>query len=298
METAPRGDNPFTGIALVLVAYFCFSCIDSGVKWLTLAGLPAMQLSFMRYAGHFAISGTRLLTGGVSGSTLRPEKLGWVVIRAALLAASTVCNFLALKTLSLTLTSTILFLAPVIVCALSWPLLGEKVGPYRGFAVVLGFIGILIAIRPFDESFDPGIFYSLTGTVCFAFYTILTRTLSGTVSTEAMQFYSGLVGTLAFLPAALLVWQSPVDGTGWWVLILIGFFGWAGHELLTRAYSKTEASNLVPFGYVFIIYLGLWSWFLFDQVPDIWNIWGAVIVTIAGLIIWIREIHRSRRKSA
>ena len=146
-------DRALLGIGLMLGAYLLFSFIDVSAKWLGLLGLPALQLAFMRYFGHFLISSGLV---GLSGGGMRqflPDHLGLVMLRGALLMGSTVLNFFAVTYLPLTLTSTILFSAPIIICFLSWPLLGERVGIYRWSAIVLGFIGVVIAIRPLTTVF-------------------------------------------------------------------------------------------------------------------------------------------------
>lgn len=287
-------DNPVFGIALMLVAYFCFSFIDTGAKWLALAGLPALQLSFMRYVGHFAISTGMIISGGTSLSRFKTASPGLVIFRGILLMLSTILNFTALRYIPLTLTSTILFSAPIIICALSWPLLGERVGVWRWSAILLGFVGIVIAIRPFDESFHWAMLLSLAGASCFAGYSILTRKLAGVVATDTMQFYSGLVGTLVLLPFALFEWVNPTNSFDWIVMFALGFFGWAGHQLLTTAHRYAPASTLTPFAYVFILYLTIWSYFVFNQLPDGWTIIGGAIIVAAGLFIWLRERHIAR----
>ena len=281
----------------MLVAYLLFSFIDTGTKWLAMAAIPALQLAFMRYIGHFCISLSLVGRGSFQLSRFACDRPVLVLLRGGLLMLSTVFNFFAVRYLPLTLTGTILFSAPIIVCALSWSLLREPVGPYRWFAIFLGFVGILVAIRPFSEDFHWAVFLSLGGAVSFALYSILTRKLSGIVPTDILQFYSGLVGTAVLLPFALFEWQSPVDTFSWLVMISLGLFGWAGHELLTRAMGLAPPNLLMPFGYSFILYLTLWSYLIFNDVPDAWTLLGAAIIIVAGLIIWFRErqVHRKRR---
>ena len=291
-----REDRPLIGIGLMLVAYFLFSCIDTGSKWLALFAIPAMQLSFMRYIGHFCISLGLVGRGGLKLSRFACEKPLLVLVRGVLLMLSTVFNFFAIRYLPLSLTGTILFSAPIIVCALSWPLLRERVGIYRWFAIALGFVGILVAIRPFSEDFHLAVFLSLAGAMSFALYSILTRKLSGVVATDILQFYSGLVGTAVLLPFALLEWQSPDSAFQWLVMISLGIFGWAGHQLLTRAMGVAPANLLMPFGYSFILYLTAWSYLVFRNVPDTYTLLGAAIIIVAGLIIWFRERQLYRRR--
>lgn len=293
-------DKPLAGIALMLLAYLLFSFIDTGSKWLAVFGLPALQLSFMRYFGHLAISIGLVGYHGFHVEQFKCERPVLVVTRGALLMFSTVLNFYAIRHLPLSLTSTILFSAPIIICGLSWPLLREPVGIFRWSAIALGFAGIVIAIRPFDESFHWAVILSLAGAFCFALYSILTRMLAGLVAADTMQLYSGVVGTFGLLPFAILEWQNPSTGFQWFVMFSLGLFGWAGHQLLTNAMGLAPANLLMPFGYSFILYLTIWSYFVFDELPDHWTILGAVIIIVAGLIIWFRErklYHQRRLKT-
>lgn len=288
-------DNVRLGIFLMLCAYALFSFIDVGAKWLALLGLPSLQLAFMRYLGHFLISSALVGRGGLQLSRFSSPHLKLVLLRGALLMASTVLNFFAVRWLPLTLTSTILFSAPIIICLLSWPLLGERVGIYRWSAILLGFVGVAIAIRPFDESFHWAVFLSLAGAFCFSIYSILTRRLSGLVTTDVLQFHSGLVGTICLLPFAIIFWQTPQGIMNWLILIFLGFFGWAGHQILTIAHNYAPASTLSPFGYSFILFLTGWSYLVFEHLPDRWTIIGAIVIVISGLVIWFRELYHSRK---
>lgn len=287
-------DRPLAGIVLMLFAFFMFSLIDVNAKWLALLGLPALQLSFMRYVGHFVISTVLIFKGGADFSRFGTDHWFLVLARGFLLMVSTILNFVAVQYLPLTLTSTILFSAPIMICALSWPLLGERVGIWRWLAIMIGFCGILIAIRPFDESFHWAVFLSLTGALCFALYSLLTRKLSGVVASTTMQFYSGMVGTVILLPFALYYWQNPETPLLWIQMISLGIFGWLGHELLTRAHGFAPASTLTPFGYTFILYMTIWSMLVFGHKPDVYTIIGAAVIIIAGLVIWFREVRSSK----
>ena len=291
---AQKQDRALFGIILMVIAYLIFSFIDVSAKWLAIAGLPAMQLAFMRYVGHMAISTGLLVRDGDLGSLFRTKYLLVVMFRGSLLMGSTILNFIAVQYLPLTLTSTILFSAPIIICLLSWPLLGEKVGYWRWSAIMLGFIGILVTIRPFDSDFHYAAFYSLGGAFCFALYSILTRRLAGEISVDVMQFHSGFVGTVVLLPFAILSWQFPDTMMDWAIMIMLGVFGWMGHQLLTHAHSFAAANVLTPFGYSFILFLTTWSYLVFDHLPDIWTVIGASIIITSGLIIWFREMKKAK----
>lgn len=287
-----EGNLAVLGIGLILAANFLFSFIDTGSKWLALLGLPALQLAFVRYLGHLAISVGLAGTSGLSADTLRCQDPFLVLLRAVFLTASTVLNFVALRHLPLSVTSTILFSAPLLICALSWPLLRERVGMFRWSAIILGFCGVIIVIRPLGESFHWAMLLSLGAAFMFALYSILTRKLANRVSTDTQQMYAGLVGTIILAPFALLQWQNPTNSFQWLVLCSLGFFGWAGHQLLTNALRHAPANLLMPFGYSFIIYLTIWSYVVFDTLPDFWTVIGALVIVVAGLIIWARELQR------
>ncbi len=286
--------RPLIGIFLMLAAYIFFSFIDTGAKWLMLFGLPAMQVAFMRYVGQFVISIALIARGGFSFERYATNRLPLVLTRGLLLMLSTVFNFLAVRYLPLTLTATILFTTPILVCALSGPLLGERVGVWRWSAIVVGLGGILIAVRPFGADVHWAVVLSFGAAVSFSLYSILTRKLSGLVATDTLQAYSGVVGVVVLAPVAFVQWQTPETGFQWIVLASLGVFGWVGHEALTRAHGFAPASTLTPFVYSLIVYMTFWSYVVFDQPPDLWTMVGALIVVGSGLFIWFRERQLGR----
>ncbi|MFT6222382.1 MAG: drug/metabolite transporter (DMT)-like permease [Paracoccaceae bacterium] len=285
-------DKAGLGIVMMLLAYLVFSLLDTSVKWLVISGLSAFQLAFMRYLGHFVLSLVVIARNGIARDRFATALPHLVLLRAALLVVSTVFNFYSLKYLPLTVTSSIMFSAPIVVCALSWPLLGERVGPWRWFAILFGFIGVLVVIRPFGAHFHWAMLLSIHNAVAVALYSILTRKLSGIVATETMQFYMGLIGTLLLLPVAWFNWQPPASSLEWGLLIALGVWGWGGHEMMTRAHGYAPAHTLMPYTYSFMIYLTITSFVVFGDLPDIWTITGASIVVGSGLIIW----HRTKKR--
>ena len=281
-------DNPSLGILMMLVTYFLFSLVDTSVKWLLYAGLGSFQLAFMRYASHFVISLSTIAWGGVSLSRFATPHLGLVLFRGFLLVSATALNFIVLRYLSLTVVSAIMFSAPIIVCLLSWPLLGERVGPWRWFAIILGFSGVLLVIRPLGESFHWAALLTCYNAVALALYSIITRRLSGLVAAETMQFYMGALGTFSLLPLAFLDWATPCPLFEWVLMCVLGVWAWAGHGLLTRAHGLAPANTLMPYTYSFMIFLTIESYIVFAEFPDRWTLIGASIVVISGLIIWKR----------
>jgi drug/metabolite transporter (DMT)-like permease len=290
-------DRTLQAIGLVLAAFLAFTGIDSCAKWLVLHGVPAVEAAFARYAVHLAIV---VAIGVAAGERLWvTANLGAVSLRALVLLGSTVLNFLAVFYLPLTITSALMFSAPLWICLLSIPLLGEEVGWRRWVAMLVGFGGILIVARPWTGELHPAVGLSLGAALCAAFYAILTRRLAGRDSTNTQQFYAGLIATLGVAPLALFDWRWP-EGAGSWVAFgLIGVFGWGGHQLLTIAHRYTPASTLAPFSYFQIVYMTASSWVIFAQPPDRWVIVGAAVVAASGLYIWLREralVARGRKR--
>jgi drug/metabolite transporter (DMT)-like permease len=289
LATAQRQDRAGLGIVLTLVAWACFSVTDTSVKWLALAGLPAIQLAFMRYFTALVLSlGAGIARGRVFDTIPRRDMM-LVTIRAALLVLATLFNFIALNYLPLTVTSTILNASPIIGTVLAIPLLGERVGPWRIGAVIAGFIGVVIVIRPFGAEFHWATLLMLANAVFMAFFAILTRQLSGSVSPQTMQIYMGVLGSAVLAVPALLAWTLPETALQWLLMLVVGAAAWVGHEFYSRASLYAEANVLMPFSYVFILYLTITGFLVFGTVPDLATFVGAGIIIASGLLIWWRE---------
>lgn len=282
-------DLPRLGIVLMLTAWLFFSFVDLGAKWLAVAGVPAFQLAFMRYAGHFVISLGVIAKGGIEAGRFKTDHPWQVIGRALLLISATVFNFYALRFLPLTVVSAIMFSSPVIVCFLSVFVLKESVGPWRWAAILLGFLGVLVVVRPFGTAFHPTMLLIVYNATALALYSIMTRKLSGIVAVDTMQFYLGLTGTFVLLPFAVWFWVQPENTLSLIVLIGLGVFGWGGHQLLTNAHRFGTANQLMPFTYSFLIYVAIWGYLFFGTVPDGSTLAGAALIMAAGLIIWKRE---------
>jgi drug/metabolite transporter (DMT)-like permease len=290
---APIEERRLLGIGLVLGAYFLFTAIDSSSKWLGLAGLPVMQIVFLRYAIHLGIVSAVYLPTQRQ-ALLRSGNMKLEVLRAIALLGSSLCNLTAVQYLPLTVTGSIAFTMPLILCALSVPLLGEHVGWRRWTAIGVGFIGILIIVRPGTDAFHPAALLCLAGAFFSAFYFLLTRRLAGVDSTATQQFYGAIIATIALTPFAFANWTWPQRPADWVAFFGIGIAGYLAHQLSTIAHRLAPASALAPFAYFQIIFLAGSSWLIFGQAPDFWLYIGAPIVIASGLYIWLRERELSR----
>ena len=198
-------------------------------------------------------------------------------------------NFTALSYLPLTTAISILFAAPLVVCLLSVPVLGEKVGVRRLAAVLVGLAGVLIIVDPWGEGFDRHMLLSIGAMLGASSYFVLTRLIAGIDSNAVTQCYTAGVATLALAGPATLLWSWPAGAIDWALLIMIGSLGMLGHTMLTRAHENVEASVLAPMVYSQILYATLFGWLLFDSVPDARTMLGVLIIVVSGLYVWLRE---------
>ncbi len=289
---APIEDRRLRGIALMMLALLGFTGIDTCAKWLVEDGMPTAQVVFVRYLGHlFLVIGFALPFGE---RFLRTGNFGALAVRGVFLLLSTILNFAALGFLPLTMTAAIAFSGPLWVCLLAIPLLGERVGPRRWAAILVGFLGVLVVTRPWTGPLHWAVAMSIGAALSGACYSLMTRMLAGRDSTTTQQFYAALIATLGTAPLALADWTWPGGAASWFAFFAIGAFGWASHQLLIIAHRFAPASTLAPMAYVQIIYMTASSWIIFAQPPDVWVIAGAAIVAASGLYIWLRERSLAR----
>lgn len=290
-----RENRPLAGILMMCAAVLCFTAIDTSAKWLTLAGLSALQVVFARYFGHFALSLLVFLpTEGLQALRSRRPLLQFA--RSVVLLLSTVFNFTALTYLPITLTTTIFFAGPIVVSLLSIPILGEKVGIRRFMAVVVGFLGVLVVIQPWGAEFHPAMLLSIAAMICASFYFVLTRFLAGTESNATSQLWSSGVATVCLVPFIFADWRMPDSAAQIIVLSTIGAFGVLGHSLATVAHRLADASVLAPVVYLQILFATIAGILLFATWPTVWTLAGALIIIGAGFYIWRRE--RQLKKQA
>lgn len=290
---APREERTALGLGVMTLAVCCFTMIDTSAKWLILAGLPALQVVFVRYAGHFIVAmATFLPREGMSA--FRSNAPVRQFLRSFFLFASTVFNFMALKYLPITVTTTIMFAGPIAVTLLAIPMLGERVGAHRIGAVCVGFAGVLVVMQPWGAAFHPAMFLSLGGLTMASFYFILTRMLAGVESNATSQLWSSGLAAVCLAPFAVPMWVWPTGGIDLVTLGMIGVFGALGHIAATSAHRLADASILAPVVYIQILLAALSGIFVFDTWPTVWTLGGGLIIAAAGLYIWHRERYRAR----
>jgi drug/metabolite transporter (DMT)-like permease len=285
----PAGRDRLRAIGLMILAVSMFACLDATAKYLvTRAQLPLVQVVWMRFLGQMAMV---VLTLGLIAMPrlLSTRKLGPQLFRSFLLLASTLLNFAALRTLRLDQTLTIQFLAPLLVALLAGPLLGEWVGWRRMLAIITGFVGILVVIRPGFEAVPPGVAYALACMLAYTCFILITRYISAYDPADVTLTYSMFAGVVAMAPFALEAWVWPSDALSLVLAVSLGFWGALGHFIFILAYRLAPASTVAPFLYTQLLTMTLLGFTVFGDLPDRWTLVGSAIVIASGIYLVHRE---------
>ena len=284
-------DRVGLGIGSVLCAVLFFSIVDATAKWLGQAYAPIQILFFRHLFGIIPIVFLVWRGGGVQA--LRTRRPLAHALRAGLLFTALLSFFTALRGLPLAEAIAVGFTAPLFVTALAGPVLGEAVGPRRWAAVVIGFVGALVMVRPGTEAFRPEALLVLLSALSFALAMLLTRKLSRTETDVAMVAYTSLIAGLASLPFLGFVWRTPAgDDIG--LFAVVGIFGGIAAYLLVVAYRHAPAAVVAPFDYTGLIWASLFGWLVWREAPEpaVWI--GAAVIVLSGTYITHRETLRRR----
>jgi drug/metabolite transporter (DMT)-like permease len=286
--------KPLRAIGLMCLAWGLFACLDTTAKYLGSAtDLPSAQVVWMRFLGQF-LAMVAVLGLLAVPSLLRTQRFKTQITRSFLLLGSTTFNFLALKHLRLDQTTTVGFLTPLTVALLAGPMLGEWIGWRRALAILIGFAGILVAIRPGFTDVHPAFLFSFGSMLCYAIFSIVTRYLAAFDKAEVTLFYSLFAGTLMVAPFALADWVWPADKFIWLLLLSMGVYGGLGHYLFILAHRHSPASIIAPFLYISLLTHSTAGYLVFGHLPDRWTLGGAAIVIASGLYLLQRERATSR----
>jgi drug/metabolite transporter (DMT)-like permease len=281
------GPNFGKGVLMVLVAVFFFSITDSLAKYLTLF-YPVSLVVWARFASHLllvvVVLGPRYRT-----RLIRTQRLAEQVLRGILLMLGSVIFISALKFLPLAEATAISYLAPLFVTLMSVVFLKEKVEPARWVAILCGFAGVLIIIRPGSGIFTWAALLPIANATTFAIYQIVTRRLANMESAYTSIFYAGLVGTVLLSVVLPDVWVLPQTWTHAVAFVLIGLFAAIGHLILIKAYVYASAARLAPFGYSQLIWVALIGFVVFGDFPDAWSLIGMAILIASGVYMATRQ---------
>jgi len=260
--------------------------MDGLAKYLA-AYYPVTQIVWGRFFFHFLFMLPVILIR-YRGEVLRVRQPVLQVVRGGFLLGATLCFFWSLKYLSIPDALTLLFVSPLLVTCLSPLLLGEDVGIRRWSAVVVGFLGVCIVLRPGSEAFQPASLAALGAGFCHACYILSTRRLSGTAPPLVTLFYTSLLGMLVLSLYIPWHWQPP-DAAHLGVLVAIGAIAAGGHYLFIKAFDYAEASLLAPFGYGEIVMATVVGYLGFGDFPDPVSWLGIAVIIASGVYIAVRE---------
>lgn len=284
-----RARNPLIGIGFMLVAVvFMFPANNASVKYLAAEGYPFGQILWSRYFGHlvFMLIAFLPMHGLALFKTERPLIQG---IRSFLLFWCTGIYFFAIQYIDLTVAAAISFLSPIVVTALSVPFLGEKVGIRRWIAVMVGFAGAMIIIRPGGSAFHWAMLLVIVNTVSYAFYQLLTRKIASDDNPETTITLTAVCGAVVATFFLLDGMEVPRSVVHWGIFAALGALGGFGHYLVVKALQYSEASVVAPFSYGQLVGATFFGFVMFDTLPDHWTWIGAGIVVASGLYIAARE---------
>ncbi len=274
------------GVLLMCLSMFLLACMDAGTKILT-DDLAVPFIVWVRFM-FFSAVGMVLVRGRVL-PTLRASRWKKMQVFRGLLLTCEIGTFaLAVHYMPLADTHAIGASTPLMATALSVPLLAEKVGPRRWFAVIAGFIGVLIIIRPGMGVMSAAAFIPLVGSVLFALYQVMTRMVNRDDHPETTMLFTAVVGLVAMTVVGPFFYR-PISLENAGFLLLVGLLGSAGHFILIKALQIAAASALQPFHYTILLWATVVGWIVFGHLPDGWTLTGAAIVVGSGLYALFRE---------
>lgn len=282
-ETNPL---PIIGVALMLAAMMVVPLMDGIAKHLS-ATFSVAQVTWARYFFHLVILLPVVLwRHGAAALLLRRPVLQ--IARGGFLLGSTLLFFGAIAVMPIADAIALVFVAPLIVTALSPLVLGERVGIRRWLAVIVGFLGVLVIVRPGMSAFHWGMLLALGAGSIYAFYSLATRRLSGSAPPLVTLTYTALLGAVVMSAVVPFFWKTPTTTEFAW-MVLMGAVAAAGHFLIIKSFEYAEASLLAPLGYSEIISATAVGYLAFGDFPDEWTWAGVAVIIASGIYVSLRE---------
>ncbi|RUV79115.1 DMT family transporter [Mesorhizobium sp. M1A.F.Ca.IN.020.30.1.1] len=273
------------GILLMLAGDFMFALNDAMGKWLV-ASFSVGQVVLVRSIGASLVLGPMIANQG-AGKLFQVERPVLQVLRVAATTLDTGLFYAAVVYLPLADVMSFYMAGPIYVAALSHLLLGEKVGWRRWLAILVGFCGVLIILKPSSAAFSLSSAYALIGSIAFGFAIILGRRLRGTSDTTLVTWQT--IGTL-IVGGVLTIgaWRTP-SALDFGAMLLLGIVSCAAHLMITRALKLAPASTLAPLHYSLLLWAIVFGLVFFGDVPSPRILAGSAIVVLAGIFIFHRQ---------
>ncbi len=274
-------------IILNLSAWAVLPFMDTIAKYLS-SEISFFQITWARY--FFTVFWTFPLMFFFFRKNLKwSENPKLQILRGMTLLSANVCFFYSISVISMAKALTLAFIAPLVTTALSPIILGEKVGIKRWSAVIVGFIGSLVVIRPGLIEFNIATIAALGTGFFYGVYLIITRKLHTVDNPLLTLLITGVVGAIISSLFVPIVWIN-LSQSQWLWLALMGIFACLGHLLLIYSLKYADASKLAPFGYFEIITNIILGYYFFKDFPDIWTFAGLLIIISSGVYIFRREL--------
>ncbi|KDR86618.1 DMT transporter permease [Agrobacterium sp. TS43] len=284
------------GVAVMLLGMLLFALNDAMGKWLV-ATYSQGQVILIRSAAALIILVPIVWRAGLSG-LVRIERPGLQFARVFFSTAELFCFYFAVAALPLADVMTYWLAAPIYVAALSPFLLGEKVGWRRWTAIAIGFVGVLIALKPSSASLTSAALFSILGSAAFAFMMLSGRQLRNTPDT-VLAFWQIIGAALAGIVAVFLTpsgWLPVQSSFDLAFLGLLGVVAMTAHVLVNRALKLADAATVAPLQYTLLLWAVIFGWLFFGDVPQTSIVVGAGLIVLSGLYIFFRENTLKRRR--
>jgi len=283
-----QSNNVPLGVALMISAVMIFAIQDGFSRYLA-EEYNVMLVVMIRYwfFAAFVIALAKRQTGGIRGVAHTKQPF-LQAFRGVLLAAEIYVSIFAYVLLGLVETHAIFACYPLLVAALSGPVLGERVGWRRWVAIAIGFVGVTIILKPGAGVFDPLAVIPFLAAAMFAVYALLTRYVARIDSTATSFFWTGMGGGVATTGVGIWFWE-PMAQADWGIMLALCISGAVGHWLMIRCYEVAEASAVQPFAYLHLVFAALIGVTIFGETVATNVIIGAGIIVSAGLFTFWRE---------
>ncbi len=291
-RAAARADRPFRGIALILLSTLFLGTSDTTAKYLS-KSLPSLEIAWVRFV-VFALIMLPAMLPGSPIYALRTVRPGFQLMRGVALLSSSIFFISGLRYLPIAEASATSFVSPLFVTALSIIFLSESVGLRRWLATIVGLAGVLIIIRPGTGAFHVAALFPIVSAFAWAVTLVMTRVMSGREHAVTIMTYSALAGVAVVSALVPFVWVTPT----WHDILfglLVGVASTTGQWIVVLAFRYADASVLAPFSYIQLLWVSIFGFVIFGEVPDIWTITGAAFIVSSGLYTAHRErVRRSQ----
>lgn len=285
--------NLLLGTLLMLAAMVLLPIMDGLAKGLS-ERYPVLQVVWARYVFHF-LAMLPLVLVRYKPRELVPKRAGLQLLRGAMLLTGTALFFGGLAQLPQATVLALFFVSPLVVTILAPLLLGERVGAWRVVAVLVGFAGVLLILRPGSGAVSWGAAMALGAGVVHGFYMIFTRRLAGSAPPLVTLGYTAVVGAIIMSVVVIFVWVTPT-AADFLVMVLLGVLAAGGHFLLIKAFDHAPATYLAPLGYAEMVTAILYGFLAYGHLPDPLGWLGITVIVGAGVAVTLWETRAARRR--